>query len=173
MKGRRQNGKSREDERGENRFLNRGSCAEERGFTLAEMLWVMSILLFFLAVLPLPFFSLRQQTEEKWALEQLVRDLSFAQQHALVTAKPVVFRYRTGSNGYEILEYTGSVLIKRDFPGHMRISEQGLYQFIYLANGNINRFGYLYIFVNGKERYRIFFSIGSGRFEIRGPQGKG
>lgn len=95
-------------------------------------------------------------------------DLYFAQQYALSHHHEVYVFIVPEQNMYYIRgRVTNETLIKRELSKEIMIVEgsQMLY-FQFLSDGNINKFGTFYFYV-GKEKYRMTFQIGRGRFYVQ------
>lgn len=139
---------------------------DEKGFTLLESLFVLSI---FLIISSFSLFLLKphQVTMEKELfITQLKADLLFAQQHALSTQKLVAVNFVNPRKYYYIRKYTGEILLEREYSERITVAEgsQPLY-FRYHSSGNISSFGSIHIYI-GDEIYRMMFQLGKGRFYV-------
>jgi len=137
----------------------------EKGYTLSEMLIVFSTITFFLAFLPNFYVSMDQKIENHHFFQQLEKDLYFAQNYAMSRRQAIAFQYYYTNNHYDIRESNGTLIFRRTLPNHIRFLDGELNLFHFTASGNVNKFGNLYFRVNGKL-YRLYISIGKGRFEI-------
>ncbi|WAA11447.1 competence type IV pilus minor pilin ComGD [Fervidibacillus halotolerans] len=141
-----------------------GEGNAEKGFSLFEMLIVLFFLVIVLATLPPFFYSTMNTIERNHVLNQLRADLYLAQQTAITKQTAVSFRYDSLSKKYEFRMLEQKLLLSRKLPdqvdmwGHMT-------NFYFHPNGNVSKFGNLGIRI-GEKKYRIFFSIGKGRFAI-------
>ncbi|MCU9613859.1 competence type IV pilus minor pilin ComGD [Caldibacillus lycopersici] len=137
----------------------------EMGYTLLEVLVVFSIVIFFLSILPPLFISLQNTIGREHFFGQLEEDLYFAQSYAMSKRTTVAFQYRASNRMYDVTEIGGSILIRRTLPENVEIYRGDMNSFYFKRDGNISKFGSLYIKIEGKI-YRLTFSIGRGRFEI-------
>ncbi|WAA10433.1 hypothetical protein [Fervidibacillus albus] len=76
----------------------------------------------------------------------------------------VSFRYYSSLKKYEFRLSGQEVLISRPFSERIHMTGYMTY-FFFHPDGNVNKFGNLYIRIDEKT-YRLFFSIGKGRFVI-------
>lgn len=144
-------------------LLNRQS--NQAGFTLVEVLLIFFIIVIMLMSLPPLFHSVQNTINEKYFLQQYEEDLFYAQSLALSRRRAVYYQYDSKKKIYKITDHRGNVYLQRQVPDDVVISHGHLANFRFVGDGNINRFGNVWVQVNGKK-YQIFISIGSGRFEI-------
>mgnify|MGYP001247227817 FL=1 len=138
---------------------------EQRGLTLAEMLLVLLILSVFLMAAPPLFLSVQKTITEKYFLQQFETDILFAQSLAVSTGRAIYYEYHSGKKIYTISDVYGNIYIERQLPEPVVMHHGHLTKFRFNGQGNINTFGNIWVHINGKV-YRIYISIGSGRFEI-------
>lgn len=137
----------------------------QKGFTLIEMLLVLSIFMLIISVLSAGFFSLNESMEEKHYIKMLERDLLLGHTYAITNNQFVMFLYRFEENAY-LLSVGQRVLIKRQLPEHISfLPGQEMNYFYFLPTGNINKFGTLTFYIRD-HTYQVIFSIGKGRFRI-------
>jgi competence protein ComGD len=139
----------------------------QKGFTLIESILVLSI---FMIISSVTVFALKPQhtvIEDEAFLTQLKADLYFAQQYAIshqheVSIVFVPYQYR-----YIIFIRTDlPVLIERKYSTNFYLNEGSLpLYFKFLKDGNVNRFGSIFIQTNNKT-YRLTVLIGKGRFYV-------
>ena len=98
-------------------------------------------------------------------LQQLEEDLFFAQSLAITRNEAVFFNHYFHQQSYSIRSMNGDVILTRKLPSHVTILQGHMSSFWFTSTGSINKFGHMYIQTNNKV-YRLFFSIGKGRFEI-------
>ncbi len=114
-------------------------------------------------VLKPQFFFLEKQR----FFNQLKADLYYGQQYAISHQHEVYVYFIPEQNMYYIKgRDTKDFLIRRDIPEGITVaigSQQLFFQF--QPDGNINKFGSINIFV-GKDKYRLTFLIGKGRFYV-------
>jgi competence protein ComGD len=138
----------------------------EKGFTLLESLFVLSIFLLILSMSFLPLRPQQNQLEAKLFFSQLKSDLLYAQQYAVTNQCLVRVNFMSTENHYYIRKQSGEVLIRRDYSNKIIIREGSqLLHFYYLYSGNINSFGSIYVYID-KKRYQMTFQLG-GRFYVK------
>lgn len=115
--------------------------------------------------LPPLFKSVQNTIEEKHFLQQYEEDLFFAQSLAISTRRVVYYKYDNSKRTYKYTNIYGDTLIERKVPDNVSISHGHLSSFRFNGYGNVSSFGNIWVQMN-KKQYRIFISIGSGRFEI-------
>ncbi len=115
--------------------------------------------------LPPLFKSVQNTIEEKNFLQQYEEDLYFAQSLAISTRRVVYYKYDGYKRTYKYTNVYGDIFIERKVPDGVTISHGHLSNFRINGLGNVSSFGNIWVQVN-KKKYRIFISIGSGRFEI-------
>lgn len=143
-------------------FLN------QKGFTLTEMLLVLSITVFLTSFVPPLVVSLKQELEASIFLQSLQEDLLLAQRWAMTRRTAVTFTYFTNIKMYYIRESNGDLIIKRSLPPNISITKGKMNTFNYSFNGMINSFGTMYINVDN-EVYRLVINIGRGSFRLYEP----
>lgn len=148
-----------------NSLNERKPMLDEAGYTLIEMLIVLLILSSVTAITVVSFQSLHEASEVDDFFEQLEKDLYTGQQYALTHREQVDVLFNR--QGYTIKERSGRVLADRSFPTDTYVTPGPNFDlaFHYKSNGHINKFGKLF-FTVGKERYKLTFQIGKGRFAI-------
>lgn len=137
-----------------------------RGFTLIETLFVLSI---FFLIISLSFLLVRPQfayLDKQLFFSQFKQDLFNAQQYAISNNKIVNVNIFPSSHRYYVKDQEGKYIIDRIYSDKVKIlaGSQNLY-FRYNFNGNINTFGSLYIII-GNKQYKFTFHIGKGRFYV-------
>ena len=105
--------------------------------------------------------------ERQLFLNQLKADLFYAQQYAISHHHEVYVSIVPEQNMYYLRgRVSDGFLVKREISKEIKVvsGSQSL-NFQFQPDGNINKFGCIYILV-GKERYRMTFLIGRGRFYV-------
>lgn len=137
----------------------------QKGFTLIESLVVLSI---FLIISSITAFSIKPQynsATDKAFISQLKADLYYGQQYAIANQMEVKVIFYEHEHIYLIS--TGSKqLVKRNHSPTITVT-QGTIQLVFKfnSNGNVDRFGTLYIRTQQKN-YRLTLLIGKGRFYV-------
>lgn len=137
------------------------------GFTLIEMLFVLSI---FLIIISISAALIRPQylmVEKERFYSQLKSDLLYAQQYAISRQQPVVVYLRPQENKYLISENLGgNLIVEREFSKAIEFGQGTLKPiFQFGNNGSIAQFGTVQFSV-GEQKYVITIQIGVGRIKI-------
>ncbi|MED4878341.1 competence type IV pilus minor pilin ComGD [Anoxybacillus geothermalis] len=142
--------------------------ARNGGFTLLEMLVVLSVVLL-LSVLAVPAFggAVRQQ-EEAHMLAVLRADLYSAQQHAIAHRRKVSVFFNNGRGEYRAVEGgSGRTVVVRSLPAPWRFQLGTLRNpLIFTDNGNIEQAGTVWV-KSGRGSYKVTFLLGKGRFYVQ------
>lgn len=141
--------------------------SRQKGFTLIESLVVLSI---FMIISSVTVFSLKPQQpiiEEEAFITQLKADLYYAQNFAISHQHEVSVVFMPGKYKYEMYLRTEiPPFIVRNYSKNIYVNEGSLpLYFKFLNDGNVNKFGTLYIQTNRKD-YRLTVLIGKGRFYV-------
>jgi competence protein ComGD len=137
----------------------------EDGFTLLEMLFVLFILSVMLSAIPPIFHSIQQTINQTNFIHQFQADLYYAQSYAISHRRRISFKYDFTNKMYTLSAPFDEVILERQLPNDVTIERGSLTDFYFKGDGNVNRFGYIYLTVEGKQ-YRLFISIGRGRFIV-------
>ena len=138
-----------------------------KGFTLIETLIVFSVFCLMSSASFLLVGPAREVLAKQMFFSQLQSDLLFAQQYALSRQEHVNVIFAAEMNAYFIRTRSSrSMLIERRYSDDIGISEGSMkLSFEYGADGNINKFGSLFVRAAG-ERYKLTFHIGRGRLTV-------
>lgn len=137
----------------------------EEGFTLIETLIVLFIVAAVTTIVFVSFRSLHAHKQTQYFLEQLKKDLYFAQAFALSHDREVDLTFKTQKHFYTITD--GSTMIfKRTYDRGITIQSNFGKTVEFNANGNIARFGTLHVQTH-TGRFRVVFHIGKGRFYVK------
>ncbi|MBB6444905.1 competence type IV pilus minor pilin ComGD [Bacillus benzoevorans] len=137
------------------------------GFTLIEMLFVLSV---FLVMASVSAVWLRPQYlmfEKEKFYTQLKGDLLYAQQYAISRQQLVVVYMRPQENKYLIMESSGGKpIVEREISQAIKLG-QGTLKPIFQFNkdGRIAQFGTIK-FSAGEQNYVVTIQIGVGRIKI-------
>ncbi|WP_067730401.1 competence type IV pilus minor pilin ComGD [Oceanobacillus damuensis] len=142
-------------------FRSRNS---ETGFTMIELLFVLSILSIVLFLFP-PFnLESIEKQQEKQFLETFKFDVLYVQNLSNLVTNEKVF-IRLYNDHYKILQGFTKTIAQRDYPGGMEIDSRGNPDISFNENGT-----FLYprtIRITTKHSaYDIIFQLGKGRFYI-------
>ncbi|WP_113930855.1 competence type IV pilus minor pilin ComGD [Bacillus sp. P14.5] len=139
---------------------------EPNGYTMLEMLLVLSIsitLLFFTSFSILPF---REALTKKNFVSTLMADLYYLQSYAINQKEKVVLQFYPFEGKYSGKVYGGKSLLVRTLPdGISQAPNSSLEKIVIHANGNTDKFGSIY-YAAGEEQIKLSFQIGQGRFNV-------
>jgi competence protein ComGD len=140
---------------------------KSNGFTLIEMLLVLFVVM---TIVTITFFHLRISYEEKVIrqfLELFQEDIWLAQEYAISHSQSVELSFYNEQSYYDLRESGFRKLIyKRPFHSELRLRPLTITNPIkFLANGNINQPGTMYVIYN-LQTYKVVFQLGRGRFKI-------
>lgn len=138
----------------------------EKGFTLLETIFVLSIFLITITLSTLLLKPHNIQLEKHAFFSQLKADLLYAQQYALTNQQIVSVNFVISNHLYYIRKQNGEYLVRREYSDKITVSEgsQKLF-FRYHSNGNISSFGSIYFYIDS-VRYQMTFQLGRGRFYV-------
>ncbi|GAA0296221.1 competence protein ComGD [Gracilibacillus halotolerans] len=136
----------------------------ERGYTLTELLLVLSIVSFLLSVIG----GITYVTYERWMFQQFLhqfnQDLLYMQQNTMIKNQRYQLFVHSDQNGYTIREVGyGKALKERRLPNHWKIRTGSLSLPIQFSrSGSLNNPGSFSIVTN-HFRFQIICPFGSGR----------
>ncbi|PLT29182.1 competence type IV pilus minor pilin ComGD [Peribacillus deserti] len=144
---------------------HKSRTSNEKGFTLIESLFVLSIFLMIITICFQLNFTSHQEFKTRLFLRQFTSDIQYGQQYAISNSTLVFITIDTNGHAYTGSTPAGRVFrkqIPRDIdilPGTMGL------KFHFVPSGNISKAGVLYV-IHGKKTSRIHFMLGKGRFYI-------
>nr|WP_275585077.1 competence type IV pilus minor pilin ComGD [Peribacillus deserti] len=141
------------------------TITNEKGFTLIESLFVLSIFLMILSISSQLNFKTHQDFKTSLFLKQFTSDIQYGQQYAISNGTLLFITIDSAGHAYTGSTPAGKVFTK-GIPKHLDIlpGTMGL-KFHFVPSGNISKAGVLYI-IHGKKTSRIHFMLGKGRFYI-------
>ncbi|WP_223812022.1 competence type IV pilus minor pilin ComGD [Geobacillus sp. 46C-IIa] len=142
--------------------------ARNGGFTLLEMLVVLSIALL-LTTLAVPALGgVVHEREETYMLALLRADLYGAQQHAIARRRKVSVFFTEGRGEYQAVDtHSGQRIVARTLPAPWRFQLGTLRTpLIFTDNGNIKQGGTVWV-KSSKGSYKVTFLLGKGRFYVQ------
>ncbi|WP_052728939.1 competence type IV pilus minor pilin ComGD [Bacillus thermotolerans] len=143
------------------------SLQKDRGFSMLEVLLVLSVMLVLLSVLVLPLPKLTASAEKNQFFYQLQADLFFAQSYAISRQERVEVRFSSNPQGYTVHSLSGSSLsLHRTMPQSVTYIAGSLSKMTFLPNGNTIEFGLLR-FMHRGESISYVVQIGKGRFYVQ------
>ncbi|HET7579761.1 MAG TPA: competence type IV pilus minor pilin ComGD [Bacillales bacterium] len=138
---------------------------KEGGFTLIETLIVLFIIAAVTSIVFVSFRSLHTHKQTQYFLEQLKKDLYFAQAFALSHDREVDLTFKPQKHLYTVTDGSATIF-KRTYDGRIKINSNFGRTVEFNSNGNIARFGTLHIQTR-TGRFRVVFHIGKGRFYVK------
>lgn len=139
----------------------------DKGFTLIESLFVLSIFLLISSITVFSFKPQYDQANMNAFLSQFQEDLFYAQQHAISQQRDMTVNIQPNQHFYYIRgRFDEPLLLKRTYSNKIQVESlsQALV-FKFTTDGNISKFGSLRI-KSGTTTYRITFLLGKGRFYV-------
>ncbi|AGT32772.1 competence protein ComG [Geobacillus genomosp. 3] len=142
--------------------------ARNGGFTLLEMLVVLSAALLLAALVAPTLSGIMHQREETYMLALLRADLYGAQQHAVARRVKVSVFFTEGSGEYRAVDTdSGQRIIVRTLPAPWQFQLGTLRNpLIFTDNGNIEQGGTVWV-KSRKGNYKVTFLLGKGRFYVQ------
>jgi competence protein ComGD len=143
----------------------------QSGFTLIEILFVLSIFLIITSISGLLIRPHYLVMEREQFISQFKADFLYSQQYAISQQKNLVFFILPKDKRYYVKEKSSSVyLVDRLIPKTIKVEDgtMGTASSIQLElnpSGHINRFGTVYFYVRD-QKYKMIFQIGAGRFYV-------
>jgi competence protein ComGD len=139
----------------------------ESGFTLVESLIVLTGFFILISISLLLLKPQYSSSESEAFLIRLQADLLYGQQYAISHQREVTVNFFPDKSYYYLHNRVeGKLVVERYYSENVKVSPGSLsYYFKFLPDGNVNKFGSLYIEV-GKKRYRLTVLIGKGRFYV-------
>jgi competence protein ComGD len=137
----------------------------QKGFTLIESLIVLSILLIISSITAFSINPQYYSATDKTFIAQLKADLYYGQQYAIANQMEVKVIFYEHEHMY-LISTGNKQLVERHHSPTITVT-QGTIQLVFKfnSNGNVDRFGTLYIRTQQKN-YRLTLLIGKGRFYV-------
>jgi competence protein ComGD len=135
------------------------------GFTLIEMLIVLTIVMIITSITFLQLKPLVNQKHIDHFFEQFTDDLLLAQIFAMSHGQSVAIIFIESEPAYKIVA-NSKVLTRRTLPHMFSLKTASIGgQVFYRSNGGISKSGTLYI-TYGTRNFKIVFLLGEGRFYV-------
>jgi competence protein ComGD len=138
----------------------------EGGFTMIELLIVLSLLVIMMGVVVLNMKPMQESREVQQFIQLLTSDLHYAQQFALTERVQVQVKFNNTSKQYSIQSGPMNKIKTVRYPEGLYFQEvsTGLV-FEYSSNGTIKKGGTI-LLQTKRGLYKIVFLLGKGRFYI-------
>lgn len=140
--------------------------ARSRGFTLLELLVVLSVVSVVLSLGTAVLSPLLEWSQKKMFIAQLQSDLFHAHSHAIDKKENVIVTFSKEKNQYEAVAVQGDVLFHRKIKP-ATITEGTLSRFHITPEGNVSNFGKVNFRLNNLK-IELTVYIGRGRFSVKG-----
>lgn len=132
------------------------------GFTLVEMLLVLSILMATTFVIPIYVTAEEEQAEQRF-FDTLLADIYFMQSESYRSGEWVQLNFGTDGRSYTISRSYSTKLISRDMPGMVQMDKTSYLKNIrYGPSGSIEAAGTIRFFTRGGMRV-LTVHLGKGR----------
>ena len=140
----------------------------EEGFTLVEVLIVLGCLTLMLTIASAVTSKMFETYEQQAFLNQLEKDIYYAQVYAMENNTYVLLRFVTDQNEYSAYSYkTNSHIISTQKAESIKFKKVGNVPITYIPAGNIQNPTTIYLTdKDGKTIYKLVFQLGRGRFYI-------
>jgi competence protein ComGD len=139
----------------------------QRGYTILEMLLVLSISITLLLFTSFSIFPFQKSLTKKNFISLLKADLYYLQSYAINKKEKVVLQFYPYGGRYSGREIGGENLLLRTLPdGISQIPHSSISSITFYPNGNTDRFGTIY-YMAGEEQIKVSFQIGQGRFYVQ------
>lgn len=138
---------------------------KQAGYTLAEVLIVLTIFLMVITITSVSFKPLLQQLEIKYFFKQLQLDIAYSQMYAMGNYKDAFIRFYPENNRYVISPsgYNQKSLIDRTYSKNIKIKPETLSTTVTLRrDGNIEKAGMMHVY-HHDDTYRFVFLFGKGQ----------
>ena len=139
----------------------------EAGFTLIEVLIVLSCVALMLTVLNTITGKVFETYEQKVFLNQLQKDIYYVQTYAFENDKFVTLWFMTSKNEYAAYTFSDQDIINPQKAESIKFRAVDNVLVTYIPTGNIKGATTIYFTdKNGKKIYKLVFQLGRGRFYI-------
>jgi competence protein ComGD len=139
----------------------------EKGFTLVEMMVVLSIVGIISSITFIHFIPVWKEKQKEQFFELFEKDILYAQIYAMSHERQVNLLFNKDNSTYYVKESgIGQTMLTRTFIKQITIEHLTLPNPItFLRNGNIQRPGKMYVYIYDKK-YSVTFQLGKGRFYV-------
>lgn len=142
------------------------SLYNQRGFTLLEMLLVLSI---FMMIVSLSFGiypTFIKNVDTRLFLEQFSDDLYYSQQYAITQQKNIYFAIDVPGRSYYSYSYSDGRILQRSIPEDVKFERLTLDLVLtFTSTGNVSSSGSWQIRAD-QNLYKFTVYLGAGRFKI-------
>lgn len=144
--------------------MKKNRANKQAGYTLAEILIVLTIFFMVMTITAMSFKPLLQQLEIKYFFKQLQLDIVYSQMYAMGNYKDAFIRFYPENHRYVISPSGyGKNLIDRTYSENIEIELDTLPTTVTLRrDGNIERAGVMRVY-HHSDTYRFVFLFGKGQ----------
>ncbi|RDI41163.1 competence protein ComGD [Falsibacillus pallidus] len=141
--------------------------ADENGFTLIEMMVVLSVFTVIMAAGLTKMERIPSVLEREFFISELKADLYYAQSYAVSRKETVYIKFYSASDQYRAYRIRDNkVLFDKKLPDSVDLLDSNLQSFMISGDGDISKFGTLNFSVYQKVVHMKIF-IGKGRFVVQ------
>lgn len=145
--------------------MKKNRTNKQAGYTLVEMLIVLTILLMVITITSVSFKPFFQQLEIKYFFKQLQLDIAYSQMYAMGNYKDAFIRFYPEDNRYVISPngYYQKSLVDRTYSSNIKIELKTLpTKVVFRRDGNIEMAGMMHVF-HHDDAYKFVFLFGKGQ----------
>ncbi|MFK4997675.1 competence type IV pilus minor pilin ComGD [Bacillus sp. N9] len=143
---------------------------QQDGFTLVEMLIVISVLTILLSFSLFSFKHFSDWMQRELFITQLQSDLYYAQAYAINRKESVHVKFLKKENQYEAVAQSGELLLNRKIRAPIYISELSVVRYTITPEGTVSHFGTV-TFKHQEHTIQLTFYIGRGGSMLNNEKG--
>ncbi|WP_374724583.1 competence type IV pilus minor pilin ComGD [Calidifontibacillus erzurumensis] len=146
----------------------KNSFQTENGYTMTEILLVLSIFIIVVTISFVSYQSLIRQQQIYRFFAQLQLDVSYAQKYAITNYKNVYLRFYPENSRYEIISgFYEPSLLNRKFSDQIKLEMLTLPKTVtFYSNGTIERAGKMHVYYYD-DIYQFVFLFGKGQTYVK------
>jgi competence protein ComGD len=142
------------------------SLYNQRGFTLLEMLLVLTIFMMIVSLSFGMYPTFIKNLDTRLFLEQFSDDLYYSQQYAITQQKNIYFTIDIPGRSYYSYSYSDGRILQRNIPDDVKFEKLTLDLFLtFTTSGNVSSSGSWQIRAD-QSLYKVTVYLGAGRFRI-------
>ncbi|MCM3111446.1 competence type IV pilus minor pilin ComGD [Lederbergia lenta] len=142
-------------------------CRREQGFTILELLIVLTILMVILSFSVLSLGNFAETMQKRLFITQLQSDLYYAHAYAIHQKEPILVNFSITENKYQATVISNNkLLFQRKLPISIYLQQSNLTKFTITRDGTVSNFGTILFRVHN-ESIKLTFYIGRGRFSVQ------
>jgi competence protein ComGD len=138
----------------------------QRGFTLLEMLLVLTIFMMIVSLSFGMYPTFIKKLDTRLFLEQFSDDLYYSQQYAITQQTNIYFAIDVPGRSYYSYSYSDGRILQRSIPDDVKFEKLTLDLFLtFTSSGNVSSSGSWQIRAD-QSLYKVTVYLGAGRFKI-------